>query len=302
MNESKGPTVKVLLATFNAERWLQPQLDSIASQCGVRIITCASDDRSSDGTVALLDKAAAVLHLHLLPALPHRLGNANRNFLRLIRDCPLDEAQYFALADHDDVWLSGKLQRAIDQLALTASDAYSSNVTAFWEDGRQKLLVKSDPQRRFDYLFESAGPGCTFVFPRRTFELLQHWVRKEFENLQSVKVHDWLIYAHARRQNWRWHIDSESQLRYRQHALNEIGANAGANAAIQRWRQIRRGDYRRDVLAIAQAISDESFITRALSRLGWMDRLSLVAAASQCRRKRTDRLLLMLFFLVMPKP
>jgi rhamnosyltransferase len=302
MNEPGGPTVTVLLATFNAEAWLQAQLDSIASQRGVRIITYASDDRSSDGTVAQLEQAAAVLHLHMLPTLPHRLGSANRNFLRLIRDCPLDKAQYFALADHDDVWLPDKLRRAIEQLAFTGADAYSSNVTAFWADGRQKLLVKSDPQRRFDHLFESAGPGCTFVFPHRTFVRLQDWVRQDFSNLQSVKVHDWLIYAHARRHHWRWHIDAESKLRYRQHALNEIGANAGAYAALQRWRQIRSGDYRRDVLAIAQAVGDDSIVSRSLSRFGWLDRLRLVTLAGQCRRKSADRFLLALFFLAMPKP
>lgn len=302
MKGPDGPTVAVLLATFNAEPWLQEQLDSIASQRSVRTIMYASDDRSSDGTVAQLEKAAAFVRLHLLSTLPHRSGNANRNFLRLIRDCPLDQAQYFALADHDDVWLPGKLQRAIEQLALTGADAYSSNVTAVWADGRQKLLVKSDPQRRFDHLFESAGPGCTFVFPRRTFERLQDWVRQDFAKLQSVKVHDWLIYAHARQNHWHWHIDAESTLRYRQHALNEIGANAGAYAALQRWRQIRSGDYRRDVLAIAQAVGDDSIVTRALSRLQWADRLRLAALANQCRRKSADRLLLALFFLLMPKP
>jgi rhamnosyltransferase len=302
MNEPGGPTVTVLLATFNAEAWLQAQLDSIALQRGVRIITYASDDRSSDGTVAQLEQAAAVLHLHMLPTLPHRLGNANRNFLRLIRDCPLDQAQYFALADHDDVWLPDKLCRAIDQLAITGADAYSSNVTAFWADGRQKLLVKSGPQQRFDHLFESAGPGCTFVFPRRSFAHLQHWVRQNFAKLQAVKVHDWLIYAHARHNQWRWHIDTESQLRYRQHVRNEIGANAGLSAALERWRQIRSGDYRRDVLAIAQAVGDQSIVTRALFRLRWADRLRLAMLANQCRRKRADRLLLALFFLSMPKP
>ena len=293
------PIVAVLLATHNAEPWLQAQLESIAAQWGVRTATYASDDCSIDGTVALLNNGAPGLELHVLSAPPHRLGSANRNFLRLIRDVPLGDAQFVALADHDDVWLPDKLRRAIDQLTLTGADAYSSNVTAFWADGRQKLIVKSDPQRRFDHLFESAGPGCTFVFPRATFLRLQDWVRNEFANLQPIKVHDWLIYAHARHQGWRWHIDIESQLLYRQHALNQIGANTGAQAALRRWRQMRSGNYRRDILAIGRAIGDDSTVMRALSRFGWSDRFHLVALASQCRRRRAERWLLKLFFLLM---
>ena len=300
MNRPDKPLVAVLLATSNAALWLRAQLDSIARQRDVRTITYASDDHSSDSTVADLTTPVAGLELHLLPVLPHRLGSANRNFLRLIHDCPIDTAQYFALADHDDIWLPDKLRRAIDQLTLTRADAYSSNVTAFWADGRQKLIVKSDPQRRFDHLFESAGPGCTFVYPRATFLRLQDWVRNEFANLQSIKVHDWLIYAHARHQGWRWHIDIESQLLYRQHALNQIGATTGAEAARRRWRQMRSGNYRRDILAIGRAIGDDSTVMQALSRFGWADRFHLVALASQCRRRRVERWLLKLFFLLMP--
>lgn len=296
---STEPTVAVLLATCNAEPWLQAQLESIAAQQGVRTATYASDDCSIDGTVALLNKGAPGLELHVLSALPQRLGTANRNFLRLVRDVSLDDAQYIALADHDDVWLPTKLRRAVDELVRTAADAYSSNVTAFWESGRERFIIKSKPQQRFDYLFESAGPGCTFVFTRSSFERLRTWVIARFADLQAIKVHDWLIYAHARSAHWRWHIDSESHMRYRQHNHNELGANIGMRAALRRWRQIRSGDFRHDVLAIARAIDDKSVVTQALVRFAWVDRLRLLSLAHHFRRDRGQGVLLALFFLLM---
>jgi rhamnosyltransferase len=296
---STDPAIAVLLATHNAEPWLHAQLEGIAAQRGVRTTTHVSDDCSTDGTVALLNKGVPELQLHMLPELPHRLGTANRNFLRLIRDVSLGDAQYVALADHDDVWLPTKLRRAVEELVRTTADAYSSNVTAFWESGREQLIIKSKPQQRFDYLFESAGPGCTFVFTRGSFERLRTWVTSRFSDLQAVKVHDWLIYAHARSEHWRWHIDSESHMRYRQHNRNELGANVGMRAALRRWRQIRSGDFRRDVLAIARAIDDNSVVTQALMRFAWKDRLRLLTLAHHFRRDRGQGVLLALFFLLM---
>lgn len=300
--QGQFPPVCVLLATYNGEPWLGEQLASIASQSGVRVCIVASDDASTDNTLAQLSRSPPELPVLQLPALPRRLGSANRNFLRLIRDTPLGTAQYFALADQDDVWLPKKLERAVSELLRTGADAYSSNVTAFWGNGREHVLVKSQPQRRFDHLFESAGPGCTFVFSRSAFMRLQEWVTARFEALQDLKVHDWLIYAHAREQGWRWLIDPQSHMRYRQHARNEVGANKGLRAALSRWKLVRNGRYRDDVLAVAAAVEDRSAVTRALKRLTLTDRLRLVMLARQCRRRAADALLLALFMLVMPGP
>jgi rhamnosyltransferase len=294
--------VCVLLATHNGEPWISEQLASIARQTGVGVSVVASDDCSSDRTRELLLSSPSGIAVTQLPALPHRLGNANRNFLRLIRDAPLGEAHYVALSDQDDVWLPQKLECAVSELIRTGADAYSSNVTAFWADGRERVLAKSGPQRRYDHLFESAGPGCTFVFKRSTFLRLRGWVRDNFEMLQRLKVHDWLIYAFARHHGWRWHIDPHSHMRYRQHACNEMGANSGLRAALSRWKQVRSGQYRDDVLAIAGAIDDQSIVTRSLRELALADRVRLLMLARQCRRDCVEALMLALFFLVIPKP
>lgn len=40
---------------------------------------------------------------------------------------------------------------------------YSSNVTAFWPANKRKLVSKAQPQRTSDFMFEAAGPGCTYL-------------------------------------------------------------------------------------------------------------------------------------------
>jgi rhamnosyltransferase len=297
---SLPPSVGILLATRNGAAWLGEQLSSLADQRDVRVHVVASDDASTDETPRILSKGVPELALQQLPTPPHRMGNANRNFLRLIRDTPTEDFQYFALSDQDDIWLPNKLSRSIRELERVGADAYSTNVTAFWSDGTERLVVKSGRQRRYDHLFESAGPGCTFVFRREAFLRLQSWVISRFETLQGVRVHDWLIYAYARHQGWHWHIDNKSCMRYRQHGSNEIGVNIGLQATLARWRQVRSGKYLADVLAIAEAVEDNSIITHALHHLTPLTRLRLIADARQCRRNGREALLLGLFFLMFP--
>jgi rhamnosyltransferase len=294
------PHVRVLLATYEGERWLGEQLASLVQQQGVRVSVVASDDASTDSTRALLEAAAARDDdFSVLPDAAHRFGNAHRNFMRLIRDTPLDDADFFALCDQDDLWLPHKLARAVDRLRDGAFQAYSANCTAFWPDGRRKLLVKSQPQRRWDHLFESAGPGCSFVFTRAAFVELQRWVTTHREPLDAIKVHDWLIYAYAREHRWHWVIDDASVLLYRQHERNELGANAGWRGAFARFLNLGQGRFRRDALAIGAVVGAGAKVLRRLERMRLTDRLWLALHARQFRRSAKEAFYLLLALLVM---
>lgn len=296
------PRVAVLLATFNGASWLSDQVQSILAQEGVNVRVVASDDSSTDDTTKILQSFTSGGRLHLLPAAEHRFGNANRNFMRLIAEAPIEDAQWIAFADQDDVWLPAKLKRAVERLEAGRLDAYSSDVIAFWPDGRERKLVKSRPLRSHDHLFESAGPGCTFVLSRARFLELRDWVRSHRAAVDSVKVHDWAIYALARARGWRWEIDPEPGMRYRQHGGNEVGANVGWRAGRARLAQALSGQYVADALAIASLVDIDTPLVQRMKRLRWKDRIMLAASASQCRRRRGEAWLLALLFLFMRRP
>jgi rhamnosyltransferase len=298
---ASSPHVRVLLATFNSARWLDEQLRSIFAQEGVVVSVVASDDSSSDSTLGLLIEWARRGPLVVLPQSAERFGSAHRNFLRLIRDSELADADYFALSDHDDIWLPGKLRRGVECLVGMRSQAYSSNVTAFWPDGMRRLIDKAQPQRRFDYLFGSPGPGCTFVFPRAVFVQLQRFVTEKFDEIQSIWVHDWLIYAFLRRHGMRWHIDDQPNMLYRQHGGNEIGVNAGWRAAMNRLRHVRSGAYRRDILAIADAVGETAAVVESVRRLTLIDRIGLILQVRNFRRRLVECAILALFISLMPR-
>lgn len=273
----------VLMATHNGERWLPDQLRSIYDQIGVSVKVVANDDASTDGTRSLLEQWEKLRGLEQLTAGGMRLGSANKNFLRLIRDVDIGAAEYVALADQDDVWYNDKLAHAIGCLEETGFSAYSSDVEAFWPN-RTRIVKKSHPQKAWDHLFSSPGPGCTFVFRRALFLEIQAWVAVNMESLSRMWVHDWILYAYARSRGHRWIIDDYVSMRYRQHDSNEIGANLGWNAIRARMARAFSGQYRNDILSIAQVVGAPSRIMLALTRLSWRDRIWLLGHVHQFRR------------------
>lgn len=293
------PPVSILLATYNGATWLDEQLQTIFAQCNVRVRVIASDDSSSDNTRAVLKRWSRDFDLVLLPPSRCRFGRAHRNFLRLVRDADVGDSEYVALSDQDDIWFADKLTRAIRCLGVTEALGYSSNVTAFWPDGRRRLIDKAQPIRSNDHLFGSPGPGCTFVLPRKTFDRLKTFVESNFDRLQSIWVHDWLIYSFVRTNGGEWYIDHHATMLYRQHDQNEIGVNSGWRAAFSRLRRVMSGAYRQDILSIADALGDDSSVVRFVRRLGFKDRLLLVLRVRECRRRLSDCIVLGLFFMIM---
>lgn len=294
------PSCVVLLATYNGERWLPEQLDSIRTQQQVNVRIVASDDQSNDGTLSVLNKYAALAPFTILPAQAERFGNANRNFLRLIRDADIGDAEYIALADQDDIWYSNKLARAVSKLRSERADAYSSDVEAFWPNGRTRILKKSYPQKRLDHVFGSPGPGCTFVFTRALFLEVRTWITTNFATLSKLWVHDWILYAYARSKGHRWVIDDVPTMRYRQHQSNEIGANSGIDAIRRRLAVVKEGRYRYNIIAISELTQACPKCMNALRRLGWRDRLWLIIHAGEFRRSLREILALRIIFVLMP--
>jgi len=301
-NGGPGRRIAVLLATYNGDRWLQEQVDSILAQEGVETRIYASDDASTDRTPAILEDYAARGRLRVLPPYPERFRNANRNFLRLIAEAPLDDEAYVAFSDQDDIWLPAKLARAATAIEEGGADAYSSNVVAFWPDGREELPEKAQPQRRYDYLFESSGAGCTFVLPRARFDELRAWVRSHWDESRSLRVHDWLIYAYARIHGWRWFIDRAAGVRYRQHGGNERGVNLGWRAARTRWAEAHSGQFLAEVRAYQRVLGAATPYDRMLRRFNVLDRIRLAFAARHFRRRGRDQLMLATMFMTVRRP
>lgn len=283
--------VVVIFAAYNGRLYMDEQIKSILSQKHVEAKILISVDRSIDGSEdRLANWALSEQRLILLPFGQH-FGGAGPNFYRLLRDVDLSGFDYVSFSDQDDLWHPEKLWRAHCLMTVQSALGYSSNFTAFWPTGEERFVNKAYPQRRWDFLFESAGPGCTYVLHKNLALPLQAMVRNSDATLLRVDYHDWLTYAFARAHGFPWVIDSWSSMQYRQHAHNQIGVNSGWRSFLLRAKKILNGYGFEQSLLIANLVHASSLpiIQRGLlgGRLGY---LWLALHANQCRRKRIDQL------------
>ncbi|WP_025113096.1 glycosyltransferase [Pseudomonas sp. H1h] len=284
--------VAILLAAYNGMAWIEEQVASILCQQGVELNLFISIDPSTDGTEAwCADLAARHDCVTVLPA-GDRYGGAACNFYRLVRDVDLTSFDFVGFSDQDDIWLPEKLKRATDILATGEYSAYSSNVTAFWSDGRTVVLNKAQPQVAWDHIFEAAGPGCTYVFSRALAQHLKQSMLANWHSLQGVTLHDWFCYAFARSHGYRWFIDPLPSMRYRQHEHNQVGANTGISNLIARYKTIHDGWWFDQVRLIVRLVGlDSDPFVRRWSKLGRWQLLKLSLSAASCRRRLRDKVL-----------
>ena len=285
------PKIAILLAAYNGELWIQEQINSILNQVNVEIYLFISVDLSTDKTHELCKQYAQKYQNINILSYGERFNCAAKNFYRLILDVNFLDFDYVSLADQDDIWFPEKLSYAINSLKGNNVEAYSSNVSAFWESGKRKLVKKSYPQKKFDHYFESAGPGCTYVLKRNSAQFLKIFIKSNWVNVKKIESHDWLIYAFFRSNQMPWYIDSKVFMLYRQHELNQVGSNFGFLAYLKRIKMIKSGWYPSEVKKISEIVKVNDYCTFDLGR--WF----LIKNFYQLRRRHRDVFILLLMML-----
>lgn len=280
---SKLPKVAVLLAAYNGENWIKDQINSILKQNDVDVDIFISIDFSVDRTYNLLkDFQKKHTNINILDY-GQIFGGAAKNFYRLIKDVDISKYDYVSFSDQDDLWFSDKLFRGISEIELKGFDAYSCDVKAFWRNGKTKLIKKSYPQKKFDFIFQSAGSGATYILRKNVFIKFKKFILKNWIDVNKIDLHDWLIYAYCRSNNFKWLIDPYVGMLYRQHINNEFGANTSIGSYLKRWSLLRNGWYFSQVNEISK-ILDFTPPSRSFILSNFM----------QIRRKKIDILLLVL--------
>ena len=292
--------IAVLLASYNGVKYIKEQVDSILNQKEVDVTIFISDDLSTDGTIEYLqDIYKDFKNIVYLPS-GSKFGGAGKNFFRLIRDVDFSSFDFISFVDQDDIWYEDKLIRAIKTIEDKQLDAYSSNVLAFWEDGKEMVINKSSSQARYDYLFEAAGPGCTYVLKKDLAISLQNFICDNWEDVNKVELHDWFIYAFARENNYKWHIDEKPSMRYRQHTSNQVGANDGLKAKLKRLKKVFSSWYREEIIKIIKVLRLENKykFSKYILNKSYLNNLLLLKYSFEFRRNKKEKLFLSLLILL----
>jgi hypothetical protein len=115
-----GPTVELLLATFNSEQYLADLLESLIAQTHDDFVLIVSDDGSRDGTRDILARfAPRFRHPPRLLDQAAPSGLAMMNFARLLGEA---RADYVLLVDHDDIWHPEKVARGLARVRAVEAE------------------------------------------------------------------------------------------------------------------------------------------------------------------------------------
>ena len=212
--------VLVLVSTYNGEKYLSQQLDSLLEQQGVDVSILARDDGSKDGTIAILkDYSAKFPNLSFYQG--ENVGPCMSFFDLLTHAVGYD---YYAFCDQDDVWDNDKLLSAIKLLSLQPDSIpvlYCSNLNVVDENlnfCRKAHKRSYNAKNRYSGLVDFYAVGCTEVFNQRAVDFTKSHIR------QDCLMHDSWIFMIC---NFFGRVvyDSEAHINYRQHVHNVIGTN-----------------------------------------------------------------------------
>ncbi len=236
---SSEASVAILMCTFNGERWLEEQLASFEAQRHRNWTLHVSDDGSTDRTAELIGAFATRLgHARVRLRRGSGAGSA-ANFLALACDASI-EADYYALADQDDVWHCERLARSIERIRKHPEGRpvlYCGRTRYVDSDGRalgRSPLFGRAPDFR-NALVQSLAGGNTMTFNRAAHALI---VRA---GVQPVVVHDWWLYQLVAGCGGVVVYDPEPLVEYRQHGGNQIGSADGWAARLSRFRAMLKG-------------------------------------------------------------
>jgi rhamnosyltransferase len=300
MHKNALPKFAVLLAAYNGAEWIEEQITTILNQQNVEVEIFVSIDLSTDETRSLVeDLYEDSIKIHILDD-AGRFGGAAKNFYRLIKDVDFSQYDYISFSDQDDIWNDDKLYNAHLIMQDQSYDAYSGNVLAFWDDGRSMVVDKAQEQTCCDYLFEAAGPGCTYVLSNRVAQHLREFVIANRSEVSKIDLHDWFIYAFSRANGYKWYIDKQVNMSYRQHSTNQVGVNYGIHAFIKRFMMMKSQWYRQESIKIITLLNLQNRFkfSSYIMKKSFLNNLLLIGDIFSFRRKPSDKIffLLVCFF------
>lgn len=222
----KTKKVEILLATYNGERYLREQLDSILEQDYENWVVRACDDASTDHTYEILEEYREQNPDKFIITRNERgFGSAKSNFMHLIQNSTCD---YVMCCDQDDVWLPNKISLTMQEMRKNEQSNKPILVHTDLKVVDSKLNVLSDSffvhsnfRKEFtlnEILIQNFVTGCTMMMNRPMVELMSR-----VNNCDNILMHDWLASVLATSVGRVAFVDQPTML-YRQHAINSVGA------------------------------------------------------------------------------
>ena len=224
------PLISIVMASYNGEKYLRPQLDSLLAQDYPSLEIVCVDDASTDDTWALLMSYQAKD-----PRIKIIQQSANQGYIATFeKGIHAATGDLIALADQDDIWISSKISKLFDALGQASLVYYDSElINAQGEKMGQKMSqIKKQIAYRSPlmYTFGAWAPGHSMLFKREILATalpFSNWVTHDYLLGFAATCHQGIHYLPI------------SLVLYRQHATNAIGADLTKSKKNYQSRQER---------------------------------------------------------------
>ena len=219
------------MATYNGEKYLQEQIDSLLNQTYQNWVLWIHDDNSNDKTVEIIEKyqnnypnKIRFIHDNI------STGGAKENFTYLLNKID-NNFDYIMFCDQDDVWLENKIEITLEKMREIEKSNIDKPVLIHTDlvVVDEKLNVIADSMFQYQKLslnnqknikliaMENIVTGCTMMLNKKLALL-----GKNIPN--EAIMHDWWIAIITLKENGIIGFINETTILYRQHALNTVGS------------------------------------------------------------------------------
>lgn len=200
--------ISVCMATYNGEKYIRTQIDSILTQLRNSDELIISDDTSSDNTIGII-KSIQDRRIKLLPNQTYR--SPIFNFENALKHASGD---VIFLADQDDIWHMGKVKIVTE--ALSKFDLVVSDCTVIDEKGKTLYESFYDINRSghgfLKNLIHNSYLGCCMAFRKEVLEYSLPFPQK-------LPMHDWWL-GLVGQLYFKTHFLQEKLVLYRRHGQN----------------------------------------------------------------------------------
>lgn len=223
--------VDILLATYNGEKYIKEQVESILNQTYENIQIIISDDCSTDKTRQVLKEYENNEKIKIFYQ-EKNLGYV-KNFEFLLKQV---ESNLYMLSDQDDVWKKEKVEKSVEKIENEKLDlvfgdleVVDENLNTLYKSYNRYMhlihkIKKYQKDYRLQYLY-NCMTGCTIISRK-------NWIDKvlPFPTNSKYMIHDyWLGLVIAL--NGKVGYIEEPYILYRQHGKNQVGSKKASKTA-----------------------------------------------------------------------
>ena len=255
----KKPKILILLALYNGEKYIYDQIESILEQKNVDISLLISDNNSTDNSLQIINEFKDEKKIKVIKN--KKTKGFAKNFFFLIKNVSnVNSYDYFAIADQDDIFFLNKYSYMVNYMKDKCIDCCSSALYELKNNSSDRLILQKNNFKKYDYLFEGGGQGCSFLLNKKSFYCVRKFLISNSNLVKDFYFHDWLIYLITRSKKYKWFFLNEPLTYYRQHENNNFGSKFSLNGFKDRLKKIRNGWYKKQVIqafCIAVTINPE---------------------------------------------